>query len=88
MAMSITAILESLVPTSVLVRVLLLSTDTMTKATLINLGHLIGADLQVQRFSLLSSGWEYGTIQTGMDQEELKVLYLHLKATRRRLSSS
>ena len=88
MAMSITAILESLVPTSVLVRVLLLSTDTMTKATLINLGHLIGADLQVQRFSLLSSRWEYGSIQAGMDQEELKVLYLHLKATRRRLSSS
>jgi hypothetical protein len=30
--------------------------------------HLIGADLQVQRFRLLSSKWEQGGIQAGMEQ--------------------
>jgi hypothetical protein len=38
--------------------------------------------LQVQRFSPLSSRWEHGSVQTMM-QEELKVLNLHLKTTRR-----
>ena len=55
----------------------------MTKASLIKKQHLIGSDLQVQRFSPLSSRWEHGSIQTDMVQAELRVLYLHLKADRR-----
>jgi hypothetical protein len=58
----------------------------MTKATLIR-QHLTGAGLQVQRFSPLSSRQEPDGIQAGMLREELRVLHLHLKATRRRLSS-
>jgi hypothetical protein len=46
----------------------------MTKASLIKKQHLIGAGLQVQRFSPLSSRWEHGSIQAGMAQEELRVL--------------
>jgi hypothetical protein len=57
----------------------------MTTATLIRTT-LIGAGLQVQRFSPLSSRQEYGSIQAGMVQEELRVLHLHLKAARRRLA--
>jgi len=49
--------------------------------------HLTGAGLQVQRFSPLSSRQEHGSVQAGMVQEELRVLHLHLKATRRRLAS-
>ena len=46
--------------------------------------HLIGAGLQVQRFSQLS--WQkYGSFQADMVQEKLRVLHLHLKATRRKL---
>jgi hypothetical protein len=48
--------------------------------------HLIGARLQIQNFSPLSSRWEHGSIQAGMVQEELRVLHLHLKAARRRLA--
>ena len=48
---------------------------------------LIGAGLQVQRFSLLSSRWEYSNIWAGTVQEELKVLHLHLKAASGRLAS-
>jgi hypothetical protein len=47
--------------------------------------HLIGTDLQVQRFSPLSSRC---SIQAGMVQEKLRVLHLHLKATSRILTSS
>ena len=36
--------------------------------------HLIGAGLQVQRFSPVSSKWEHGSIQAGMAQERLRVL--------------
>jgi hypothetical protein len=36
--------------------------------------HLIGAGLQVQRFSPLSSRWVHGSIQAGMVQVELRVL--------------
>jgi hypothetical protein len=43
----------------------------MTKANLIK-QHLIGAGLQVQRFSSLSLRWEHGSIQAGMAQAELK----------------
>jgi len=57
----------------------------MTKATLIRL-HLIGAGLHVQRFSPLSSRREHESIQAGMVQEELRVLYLHLKAAGRTLT--
>jgi hypothetical protein len=71
---------------SVLVRVLLLWTDTMTKASLIK-QHLIGAGLQVQRFSPLSWRWGHGSIQAGMEQEELRVLCLHPKAASGRLTS-
>jgi hypothetical protein len=49
--------------------------------------HLIGAALQVQRFSPLSSRWEHGSIQAGMAQEELRVLHLHPKAASGRLTS-
>jgi N-acetylmuramoyl-L-alanine amidase len=47
--------------------------------------HLIGAGLQVQRFSsliiIIKAG--HGGIQAGMVQEELRVLHLHLKAASR-----
>jgi len=33
--------------------------------------HLIGAGLQIQKFSPLSSRQEHGSIQAGMGQEEL-----------------
>jgi hypothetical protein len=63
----------------------------MTKATLIlkkkTKQHLIGAGLQVQRFTPLSSRQEHGSIQAGMAQEELRVLHLHLKAASRILAS-
>jgi hypothetical protein len=49
--------------------------------------YLIGAGLQVQRFSPLSSRWEHGSIQAGMAQEELRVLCLHPKAASERLTS-
>ena len=49
--------------------------------------HLIGAGLQVQRFSSLSSREEYGSVQAGIVQEELRVLHLHLKAASRTLAS-
>jgi hypothetical protein len=49
--------------------------------------HLIGAGLQVQRFSPLSSRWEHGSIQVGMTQEELRVLCLQAKAASGRLTS-
>lgn len=41
--------------------------------------------LQVQRCSPLSSGQKHRSVQSGMVQEELRVLHLHLKATRRKL---
>jgi hypothetical protein len=45
--------------------------------------HLIGAGLQVQRFSPLSSWWEHGSVQTNMVLEkELRVLHLDLTADR------
>jgi hypothetical protein len=49
--------------------------------------HLTRDDLQVQRFSPLSSRWEHGSIQAGMVQEEVRVLHLHLKAASRILTS-
>jgi hypothetical protein len=49
--------------------------------------NLIGAGLQVHRFSSLSSVWEHGSIQADMVQEELRVLHLHLKVTSRILTS-
>jgi hypothetical protein len=49
--------------------------------------HLIGAGLQVQRFSPLSSRWEHDVVQAGMVQEELRVSHLHLKAASRIMAS-
>jgi hypothetical protein len=49
--------------------------------------HLIGASLQVQRFSPLSSRWEHDSIQAAMAQAELRVLCLHPKAASERLTS-
>jgi hypothetical protein len=49
--------------------------------------HLIGAGLQVQMFSPLSSRWKHGSIQSGMAQAELRVLHLHPKAASGRLTS-
>jgi hypothetical protein len=48
--------------------------------------HLIGAGLQVQRFSPLLSRWEHGSIQAGIVQEKLRVLHLYLKAASRILT--
>jgi hypothetical protein len=48
---------------------------------------LIESGLQVQRFSLLSSRQEHGSIQAGMVQAELRVLHLHLKAANERVTS-
>jgi hypothetical protein len=42
--------------------------------------HFIGAGLQVQRFSPLSSRWEHGSIQSGMVLEEPRILHLDQKA--------
>jgi hypothetical protein len=49
--------------------------------------HLIGAGLQVQRFSPLSSRGEHSSIQAGMAQAELRVLHLHPKGASGRLTS-
>ena len=49
--------------------------------------HLIGAGLQVRRFSSLSSRREHGTVQAGVVQEELRVLCLHLRAANERWTS-
>jgi hypothetical protein len=38
--------------------------------------HLTGADLQVQKFSPLSSRWEQGRIQADMVLEELREIYI------------
>jgi hypothetical protein len=62
----------------------------MTKASLTKKKkkqHLIGAGLQVQRFSSLSSRQEHVIIQAGMAQTELRVLHLHPKAAGGRLTS-
>jgi len=48
----------------------------MTKASLINDSILIGAGLEVQRFSPVSSRWEHDSIQEDRVQEELRVLDL------------
>jgi hypothetical protein len=48
--------------------------------------HLIGAALQVQRFSPFSSRQEHGSTQAVMMRKELRILYVHLKAARRRVS--
>ena len=63
----------------ILVRVLLLRTDTMTKVTF-NWGWLTGSEVQA-----IIIRWEHGSIQAGMVQEELRVLHLHLKADGGRL---
>ena len=57
----------------------------MTKASLIK--HLIGASLQVQRFSPLLSRQEHGRVQVGVGLELLRVLPLVPKVARRRLAS-
>jgi len=49
--------------------------------------YLIGAELQVQRFSSSSSRREHSSIQAGMMKAELRVLCLHLKAASGRLIS-
>ncbi|XP_063135216.1 copine-5 isoform X3 [Rattus norvegicus] len=50
-------------------------------------GKLAERDIvQLQRFSPLSSRREHGSIQAGMVQEELRVLHLHPKEARNRLS--
>jgi hypothetical protein len=46
----------------------------------------IGAGLQGQRFSPLSSRWEHCSIQAGIVQEELRVLHFVPKENRRRLA--
>lgn len=46
--------------------------------------NIIGTSLLVERFSPLSSRREHGSVQAGIAREELRV---HLKASRRRLTS-
>jgi hypothetical protein len=59
----------------------------MTKATLrrttCNWGWLTGSEVQ----SIIIKVEEHGSIQTGMVQEKLRVLHLHLKAASERLTS-
>jgi hypothetical protein len=50
--------------------------------------HLIGAGLQVLRFSPLSSWWEYGSVQADVGLEEPKVLHFDSKADKRKLKGS
>ena len=71
----------------VLLQVLLLLTVHHDQGKCYKGQHLIWADLQVQRFSPLSSRWEHGSIQTVMVQEELRVLHLHPKEARSILAS-
>jgi hypothetical protein len=75
-----------LVPTSVLISVLLLWINIMTKAALIRTTFNCRC-LQAQRFSPLTPRREHGRVQTSMGQEELRVLHLYLKATWKRLAS-
>jgi hypothetical protein len=67
---------------SVSIRVFLLRTDTMTKATLrritFNRGWFTGSEVH----SVIIKG----SIQAGMVQEELRGLYLVLKVNRRKLT--
>jgi len=49
--------------------------------------HWVGAGLQVQRCSPLSSRQENGSIQADMVQDEQRDLHLHLKAANRILVS-
>ena len=60
----------------------------MTKATLIrtafNWDWLTGSE---DPSIIISSRQEHGSIQVNMVQEELRILYLHLKAASRRLAS-
>jgi hypothetical protein len=69
-----------------LVRILLLRTGTMTKATLIrttfNWGWLTGSERGSVHYH---QGRKHGSIQAEMVQEELRVLHLHLKAARMRV---
>jgi hypothetical protein len=49
--------------------------------------HLIGAELQVQRFSPSSSRQGHGSLQADLGLKKLRVLPLHPKADRRKLAS-
>jgi hypothetical protein len=49
-------------------------------------GHLIGAGLQVLRFSSLSSRWEHGSSRANMKLEKLRIPLLVPKTARRRLA--
>jgi hypothetical protein len=49
----------------------------MTTSTLINRKHLIGAGLQVQRFSSLLSGQKYGSVQAGKVLEKELRIWIH-----------
>ena len=63
---------------------LLLQKDAMAKVTVkraFNWGYLTGSEVQ----SVIIKQ-EHGSIQTGMVQEELRVLHLHLKAVRKILA--
>jgi hypothetical protein len=61
----------------------------MTKATVLmtTFNDNIGAGLQVQIFSPLSSRQKNGRVQAGMIQEKLRGLHLVPKANRRSLAS-
>jgi hypothetical protein len=63
--------------------------DTVTEATLKNYNISLGAGSQFQRFSPLSLWQEHGSIQADIVQEkELRVFCLDLKAARRELCSA
>jgi hypothetical protein len=71
---------------NVLVRILLLCTETMTKETLIRMTFYWGW-LTGQRFSPLSSRQEHCSIQADVGMEEMRVPSLVPKANNRRLAS-
>ena len=49
--------------------------------------YLVGAALQVQRFSPLSSKWEHDSIQAGLVQLELRVIHLHVETASGKVAS-
>ena len=63
------------------------SGKAVTKKSSYNRKHLIGAGLQFQRFSPLSSRWEQGSIHADIVQKQLRILHLQLEAASGRLTS-
>jgi hypothetical protein len=84
----ITAIPQSLLSTSVLVSISIAVNQHHDQDNSYKGQHLIWAAVHFQKFTPLSSCQEHGSIQAAMAREELKVLHLNLKTSRRKLASS